>query len=150
MSAGAAEDAAFLTAMRDFSRLYARRMGFFRTRALGLDYSLPEGRILIEIGRRPGGWVANQLAQYLAMDRSYMTRLLNGLEKKGRLRRAPAEGDARKKLLYLTEAGAKDAEELERRSDEQIRAQFEATTAPQRRALLKAVDVLEKYWDVPK
>lgn len=40
------DDAAFLHEMREFSRLYARRIGVFRGRALGLDYSLPEARVI--------------------------------------------------------------------------------------------------------
>ena len=109
-----ADDAAFLHEMREFSRLYARRIGVFRGRALGLDHSLPEARVIEEIGRRQGGWVAIELAQYLGMDRSYMTRVLNSLEKKGLLRREPAPDDARKKRLYLTETGQKEAAEIER------------------------------------
>ncbi|MDY6268387.1 MAG: MarR family transcriptional regulator [Selenomonadaceae bacterium] len=143
MSAG---DAAFLHEMREFSRLYARKIGVFRGRALGFDYSLPEARVLEEIGRAPGDWVAIELAEYLVMDRSYMTRVLNGLEKKGLLRREPAPDDARKKRLYLTELGAQEAAEIERRSDEQMQAILGDVTTAQKREMLKAVAVLEKYW----
>ena len=141
-----ADDAAFLHEMREFSRLYARRIGVFRGRALGLDHSLPEARVIEEIGRRQGGWVAIELAQYLGMDRSYMTRVLNSLEKKGLLRREPAPDDARKKRLYLTEAGEKEAAEIERRSDEQMKAALGTVTAAQKKELRKAVAVLEKYF----
>ena len=136
----------FLHGMRAFSRLYARRMGVFHSRALGMDYSLPEARTLQEIGRAPGQWVANQLAQYLDMDRSYMTRILNALEKRGVLRRKASEEDARKKLLFLTPAGKRDAEEIERRSDEQMEAQFGALSDAQKRELLNAAEVFQAYW----
>lgn len=139
------DDVAFFHAMREFNRLYARRIGVFRGRALGLDYSLPEARILQEIGRAEGAWVAIKLAEYLDMDRSYMTRTLNSLERKGLVRREPSPDDARKKRLFLTAAGAKEAAEIERRSDEQLRAQFGYVTAAQKRELLRAVAVLEKY-----
>ena len=141
------DDAAFLHEMREFSRLYARRIGVFRGRALGLDYSLPEARIIEEIGRRQGGWVAIELAQYLEMDRSYMTRVLNGLEKKGLLRREPAPDDARKKRLYLTEAGEKEAGEIERRSDEQMQAALGMVTASQKNELQKAIAVLASLFE---
>ena len=141
-----ADDAAFLHEMREFSRLYARRIGVFRGRTLGLDHSLPEARVIEEIGRRQGGWVAIELAQYLGMDRSYMTRVLNSLEKKGLLRREPAPDDARKKRLYLTETGQKEAAEIERRSDEQMKAALGTVTAAQKKELRKAVAVLEKYF----
>lgn len=137
----------FLHGMRSFTRLFARRMGIFRSRALGTDYSLTEARTLQEIGRAPGKWVANQLAQYLSMDRSYMTRTLNALEKRGIVRREAATDDARKKLLYLTPAGAKDAKDIERRSDEQMEAQFGGLSAEQKRELLQAANVMKMYWD---
>ena len=140
------DDAAFVHEMREFSRLYARRIGVFRGRALGLDYSLPEARVIEEVGRRPGGWVAIELAQYLGMDRSYMTRVLNGLEKKGLLHREPAPDDARKKRLFLTVAGETEAGEIERRSDEQMQAALGPVTATQKKELRKAVAVLEKYF----
>ena len=80
------------------------------------------------------------------MDRSYMTRVLNSLEKKGLLRREPAPDDARKKRLYLTETGQKEAAEIERRSDEQMKAALGTVTAAQKKELRKAVAVLEKYF----
>lgn len=144
-TASSNDDTEFFHTMREFNRLYARRIGVFRGRALGLDYSLPEARILQEIGRAEGTWVAIKLAEYLDMDRSYMTRTLNHLERKGLIRREPSPDDARKKHLFLTAAGAKEVEEIERRSDEQMRAQLGHVTAAQKRELLRAVAVLEKY-----
>lgn len=81
------------------------------------------------------------------MDRSYLTRTLNKLEKKGLVQRVPSLSDARKKLLHLTALGEEAYAVLERQSDAMIARQFAALSDGAQREVLAAIRCLRRIWE---
>ena len=64
--------------IRAFSRYYARVLGICDRKYLGVDFSVTEVRILGELGR--GREVtAKKLADFLGIDKGYLSRVLHGL-----------------------------------------------------------------------
>lgn len=137
----------FVAEVRAFDRFFSQRLGIYHQHMLATEYSLPEARVIGEIGRAAEPWVANQLAQYLEMDRSYLTRTLNKLEKKGLVQRVPSLSDARKKLLHLTALGEEAYAVLERQSDAMIARQFAALSDGAQREVLAAIRCLRRIWE---
>jgi DNA-binding MarR family transcriptional regulator len=73
--------------------------------------SLPQYRLLLYIGRTPQR--AGDVASKTAVSRPALTGLVDGLEKKGLLRRASVEGDRRGISLELTSEGNEALERAE-------------------------------------
>ena len=92
--------------IRVFNRYYARVLGVFEKKYLGVDFSVAEVRIIGEIGRNES-LTAKELAEYLSIDKGYMSRMMQNLEKKGLIERVKSEKDAREKQLRLTAEGEK-------------------------------------------
>lgn len=135
------EEQELVAAMRAFNRLYARRLGVFDRYALGTRYSLAQARVLVELGRHPG-CTANRIADYLAMDRSYLTRILTGFEEQQLLERRASAADGRKKCLWLRPAGKQAYYELEEKSDAQVRRQLQDLPAADKKRLWQSLQVL--------
>ena len=77
-----------------------------------LMLSPPQGIVLRLLDQpRPMG----ELAAMMRCDNSNMTGIVDRMEERGLVRRAPAEGDRRVKLIELTEEGARTREEMARR-----------------------------------
>ena len=77
-----------------------------------LMLSPPQGIVLRLLDQpRPMG----ELAAMMRCDNSNRTGIVDRREERGRVRRAPAEGDRRVKLIELTEEGARLREEMARR-----------------------------------
>ncbi|HYH62580.1 MAG TPA: MarR family transcriptional regulator [Solirubrobacterales bacterium] len=77
-----------------------------------LMLSPPQGIVLRFLDQpRPMG----ELATMMRCDNSNMTGIVDRLEERGLVRRAPAEGDRRVKLIELTEEGSRIREEMARR-----------------------------------
>ncbi len=77
-----------------------------------LMLSPPQGIVLRLLDQpRPMG----ELAVMMRCDNSNMTGIVDRMEERGLVRRAPAEGDRRVKLIELTEEGARLREEMARR-----------------------------------
>jgi DNA-binding MarR family transcriptional regulator len=81
-------------AVRRFNRFYTRRVGALRAGLLGSPYPLPEARLVYEIGQR-GECTASELAAELDLDAGYLSRLLQGLKRRGLLSAKRSEQDAR-------------------------------------------------------
>ncbi len=129
--------------IRAFNRYYARVLGIFDRKYLGVDFSVTEVRILGELGR--GREVtAKKLADFLGIDKGYLSRVLHGLEKRQLIARSPSEKDGRERYLKLTEAGEALNRELEDKADRRIREQVERLDSADYEALLEAMDKLQE------
>ena len=131
-----------IEAVRHFNRWYTQQVGALRGDLLATPYPLPQARVLFELAHRDGVTAAD-LAATLGLDRSYLSRLLAGLEKKGLVLRARDKADARRQSLALTAAGRRAFADLDRRSRDEVRAIL-APLAPEReRRLLGAMAAIE-------
>ena len=109
--------------IRDFNRYYARVLGVFDKKYLGMDFNVTEVRIIGEIGRN-NRLTAKELAEYLSIDKGYMSRVMQNLEQKGLIERVKSEKDAREKHLCLTVEGEKLHFLLEEKADQRILRQL--------------------------
>jgi DNA-binding MarR family transcriptional regulator/N-acetylglutamate synthase-like GNAT family acetyltransferase len=110
-----------IQAVRRFNRLYTRRIGVLDEALLGSGLALAEVRVLWEIGHAPGT-AASALAERLAMDSGYLSRILRGFRARGWVEATASEEDARQRRLTLTAKGRRRLEPLERRSNAQVAA----------------------------
>lgn len=105
--------------MRDFNRKYTQVLGVFDRRIFGTDLSWAEARILIEIGinhlKTP-----MMLSRQLSLDKSYVSRILNKLVKKGVLVKKPSPEDSRSVQLSFTPAGLKILDRINDQSNDLV------------------------------
>lgn len=134
--------------IRHFNRYYARILGIFDKKFLGMDFSVTEVRILGEISRNPT-LTAKALAAYLCVDKGYLSRILQGLEKRELLERVRSAEDAREKRLRLTAKGEALNRQLEEKADERILRQIQTIDLQTLQALLDAMEKIETIMGIP-
>lgn len=105
--------------VRSFNRFYTRKIGVLGSGLLESRYSLTEVRVLYEIAHRDQV-LASDLVRDLDLDAGYLSRILATFDKRGWLKRKRCENDTRKTYLSLTSLGQRKAEEMEKRSREQV------------------------------
>lgn len=105
--------------IRRFNRFYTNRLGVLDRHVLDTGYSLTEARVIIEIGIMEQ-CIANNLVDIMAIDRSYMSRIIAKLYKDGLLIKKKITLDNRTSLLSLTSKGIALYNQLNEKSDEQI------------------------------
>jgi DNA-binding MarR family transcriptional regulator len=87
------------------------------------------------------------LAQYLGLEKSTMTGLVDRAEKRGLLARAPSEDDGRAIDVFLTKDGQKLAERLEGHFRDALAPLTERLNVAEQRRLQK---LLERMLDAPE
>lgn len=105
-------------------------------------YSLTEARILFELGNR-GDLTATDLSGELGLDPGYLSRILDGLEKRGVLSRIRSEIDGRRRLLSLTSDGEEAFALLDARSREEVSEMLEALSEGDQHRLLEAMKTIQ-------
>jgi DNA-binding MarR family transcriptional regulator len=125
--------------IREFNRFYTSILGLLNDRLLESPVSLTEARVLFEIKERPH-CKAGDIMTLLRMDRGYLSRLINKLEKQGWVSRESSQTDRRVRTLSLTRAGRKLMEELERRSRRQVESMLAPLTVEEENELLQAME----------
>jgi DNA-binding MarR family transcriptional regulator/GNAT superfamily N-acetyltransferase len=129
--------------VRRFNRFYTGRIGVLPEDYLGSSHSLAEARVIFELGARKAA-TATELGRDLDLDLGYLSRLLQGLKRRGVIQvRASAE-DARRKTLTLSPRGQKTFQALDARSRREI-GELLATISPaDKGALVGAMATLER------
>ncbi len=104
---------------------FIRAFGLHRSEQTpcGVNVGVSEAHTLTELART-GGLTQSELVIFLNLEKSTVSRLLNGLEKRAWLERRPHAADRRAHLLILTSEGNKKAEQIAKAR----RARFEALT----------------------
>lgn len=105
--------------LREFSRKLVRELGFMRTTLADSDLAPSAVHAVIEIGMAPG-ISAKDLGNILRLDKSNTSRQVARLEAGGLVRRAVSDDDARTSELYLTPAGQKLREKIDRFATDQV------------------------------
>jgi DNA-binding MarR family transcriptional regulator/N-acetylglutamate synthase-like GNAT family acetyltransferase len=141
-----------IDAIRRFNRFYTRRVGALQPQYLSSPYSLPQARVLYELGQR-GECTASELGADLDLDLGYLSRLVHGLKRNGLVQGEAAKEDARRVRLTLTARGRKAYQQLDARSRDEVGAMLGKLGASEQTRLvdaLKTVEgVLEKKPDNP-
>ena len=129
-------------AVRRFNRFYTRRVGALRGGLLGSEYPLPEARLVYEIGHRRE-CTASELAAELDLDAGYLSRLLQGLKRRGLLSAKRSAQDARASVLSLTARGRKAYALLDARSREEVAGMLGSLPGGERERLVGAMQTVE-------
>jgi DNA-binding MarR family transcriptional regulator/GNAT superfamily N-acetyltransferase len=129
-------------AVRHFNRFYTRRIGVLQEGLLESELSLTEARVLYELARRKAA-TATEVGGELGLDPGYLSRILKSFRKRGWLERAPAKGDARRRLLSLTRSGRAAFAPLDGRSNEEVRRLLAALPPDQQDGLVRSMQTIE-------
>lgn len=129
-------------ALRGFNRFYTRRIGVLNP-YLGSELSLTEVRVLYELAHRDQP-TATELAQDLALDSGYLSRILRRFETRHWLERVPSPADARQSLLALTPAGHKAFAPLQQKSRDEAADLLAPLADDDRHQLIAAMDRVQR------
>jgi DNA-binding MarR family transcriptional regulator len=130
-------------AVRRFNRFYTGRVGALREGLLGSPYPLPQARILYELGSR-GSCSASELGRDLDLDAGYLSRLLQGLQRRGLLKARRSAEDARRSVLALTPKGRKAYALLDGRSRDEVKAMLGRLSASRQARLVEAMQSVQR------
>lgn len=133
----------FITEIRSFNRFYTDLLGLLDRHILDSGYSLTEARVLFEISKSTH-CTAKQLCQALAIDRSYMSRILARFEKEDLITRHPLPADRRNAEIQLTSQGLEAFQALDDRSNQQIGALLEKLGEEDTEALMAAIRTVKQ------
>jgi DNA-binding MarR family transcriptional regulator/N-acetylglutamate synthase-like GNAT family acetyltransferase len=135
--------------IRAFNRRWTEVIGLLDAGLLDTEYSLPEARVLFELGRRADDapWDQVELRHRLRMDPSYLTRVVARLRRAGLVTTRRSDVDRRNVRLALTAAGRTASAELDRRSAAQITALLEPLADDERRRVGTAIGTIEQILD---
>ena len=128
--------------MRRFNRFYTRRIGALQPHYLGGPYSLPQARVLYELGQR-GECTASELGADLDLDLGYLSRLLQGLKRSGLVQGEAAKEDARRVRLTLSAKGRKVFQQLDARSRDEVGAMLANLAGAEQQRLVGALETVE-------
>src|SRR6266571_3814757 len=131
-----------IEAVRRFNRFYTRRIGVLRRSHLGSPYSLPEARVLYELAQGER-LTATQLGAELDLDLGYLSRLLQGLRRRGLVDAKAAAEDARQSLLSLSAKGRKAFASLDDGSRREMRAMLAPLSSVERARLVDAMSTVQ-------
>src|SRR5881396_336429 len=108
-----------IDAVRRFNRFYTRRIGVLRAGLLGSAFRLTEARLLYELAQG-GQATASALGRDLGLDLGYLSRLPQGLKRRGLVGARRAAHDGRQSLLSLSSNGRQAFAALDSRSRDEM------------------------------
>ena len=130
-------------AVRRFNRFYTRQIGVWREKLLPSPFSLAEARVIDELAYHEKT-TATELAGELGLDGGYISRILNGLRKRGLIVKEPSPIDGRQAILGLTKQGLDAFASIHARSRNQIGALLNGLSAADQKRLIEAMGSIEK------
>ena len=130
-------------AVRRFNRFYTGKIGVLKPGIVGSAFSLPEARVLYALGR-DGRSTATAIGRELSLDLGYLSRLLQGLRRRGLLHARRAAHDGRQQQLTLTEKGRKAFTMLDSRSRSEMAAMLAPLSGDGRAQLVGAMSTITK------
>ena len=137
-----------IEAVRRFSRFYTRRIGVLEETLLHSPFTLPEGRLVYEIANRDRS-TAQELCRDLGLDPGYVSRLLQGLEKRGCIGRKRSTADKRQTELTLTAKGQRLWGAMNEQSRQDIANLLAGLPVERQDMLVKALETVQRLLDEP-
>ncbi len=128
--------------IRAFNRSWTEVLGLLDRHLLDTEHTLTEARVLFELGRASSGVDRLALRDKLAIDQSFLGRVLTRLQRAGLIAVKRDSADGRRHRLTLTRAGRAAYKTLDRRSAKQIGGMLQPLTGDQRRLLAEAMAVI--------
>jgi DNA-binding MarR family transcriptional regulator/GNAT superfamily N-acetyltransferase len=129
--------------LRAFNRFYSGLIGLLREGLLDTPYSLPQSRVLFELGSA-GPMSPSLLARDLRLDLGYVSRLLSGLKQLGLAWTKSSPEDGRSRVVSLTPAGRRAFARLDERSSREIRQLLSRLSEDEQVRLMAAVDQVKE------
>jgi len=134
-------------AVRRFNRFYTRRIGVLHYQStLKSPFSLTEVRVLYELAHRDAP-TASALCRALGLDAGYLSRILQGFERRALIERRKSDEDGRQSLLKLTAKGRDVFAPLERRQHEDVAAMLRPLAPGDRDETVASMQRIEALLD---
>ena len=130
-----------ISRLREFNRFYLPVFGLLGNSYLGSEYSATEARVLYEI-YAADGCTAAAIARNMNIDKSYLSRIIKGHEKKGYLYRTVSANDGRAYHLHMTEEGLQRTEYFIQRSNAEISEKIKDLDMDSCQRLTAALDTI--------
>lgn len=129
--------------IRAFNRFYMPSMNLLGDHYLGSEYSVTEARVFFEIYENEGCNAAH-IAQLMNIDKSYLSRIIKKHEKSGYIHRERSAEDSRSYHLFLTDDGKDRAEDLIRKSNEEIAKVIRGLSSEEEQQLTGALETITR------
>ena len=137
-----------VAAVRRFNRFYTRQIGLLQETLLESPFSLTEARVLYELGTGTPTH-ATALGKELGLDAGYLSRILQGFERRGLLERTPSKTDGRQHVLALTAPGRTAFARLDGASRREIETLLDRLPAPDQTRLVASMHAIEQLLGAP-
>ncbi|MBS0531868.1 MAG: MarR family transcriptional regulator [Proteobacteria bacterium] len=137
-----------ISSIRSFNRFYTRRIGVIEPKLLDSPWSLQEARIIYESAQRRT-CTATDLVRELGLDAGYLSRTLQGLQRRQIVSRRPSKDDGRVSEIALTAKGKAAFAELDKRSRGDMAALLGKLGDGERAALIHAMATIEQALEPP-
>lgn len=131
-------DPSLVEDIRAASRSMVRELGFMQSTLAASGHSASAVHTLLEIDAR-GAMTAAQLAPFLGLDKSSISRMLAKLIEAGELEEAVAGDDARVKQLSLTRAGKRKVDQIHAYGRMQVNTAMARLNPSQRHAVAQGL-----------
>lgn len=105
--------------IRAFNRFYTGVIGLLNKYLLNSPYTLPEVRVMYEIHHHKK-ITSKEITELSGMDKSYLSRILLGFEKKGLIDRKSSKEDGRVQIVSLTAKGESEYLQVDQATENQI------------------------------
>jgi DNA-binding MarR family transcriptional regulator len=132
--------------IRAFNRFYTSIIGLLDN-YLDSEFSLTEVRIMYELHHHPDGMTASNLIDLLNLDKGYLSRLLQTLEKKKLVLKKQSERDGRVFQVQLSPKGNDIFSGLNNASQAQVKAMLSTFTEADIIALTAHMDAIRDIFE---
>lgn len=129
--------------IREFNRFYTTYLGILDRNFLGSNYTLTEGRIIVEIGNSIC-LTAKEISNKLNIDQGHLSRIISSYIKAGIVKSTSSDSDKRYKILQLTKNGLSIYNELNSKSDQHLQQLLDSITEKDEIKLIESFLTISK------
>ena len=137
----------YVARIRAFNRFYTSIIGLLDKQYLESEFSLTEVRIMFELHHHPDGMTAGDLINLLSLDKGYLSRLLQTLEKKKLIMKRQSERDGRIFQLQMSPKGNDVFSGLNNASQAQVKDMLSRFTESDIMALTGHMDAIRNIFE---